>query len=196
MASVRPASQKDRSDVLTTVVAAFAADPCWVHLLGSDYARLAPLFAGALFDQRVGEGTVWMLDDASSVALWDGPGRPTEEAHDAAWAPFARAADPGAQRRLAAYDDALSAVAPTTPFWYLGVLATRPDAVGQGGATRVMAPGLAAADADGLACCLETSTPGNVAFYGRRGFVESTPLDLAEGPATWWLRRAAGTATA
>lgn len=191
MLPVRPATASDRPDVLATVVAAFSGDPCWNHLLGVDYPRLAPLFAGALFDQRVGEGTVWMLEDASSVSLWDAPGNPSSAVHDAAWAPFTQAAGEDVRARLAAYDAALDAAAPATPFWYLGVLATRPDAVGRGGATRVLAPGLAAADEQGLDCCLETSTSANVAFYGRRGFVIPTALDLPSGPPTWWLRRPA-----
>lgn len=192
MVGVRAASVADRPDVVATVVAAFAADPCWTYLLGVDYPRLAPLFAGALFDQRVRQGTVWMLADASSAALWDPPGPQDPQVHAAAWAPFEAAAGPGARSRLAAYDAALAAVAPTTPFWYLGVLATRPDRTGQGLASAVMAPGLASADRDGLPACLETSTEGNRAFYRRRGFQESTVLDFADGPPTWWLRRPAG----
>jgi GNAT superfamily N-acetyltransferase len=153
---------------------------------------LAPLFAGALFDQRVGRGTVWMLDDARSVALWDGPGAVDPRVATAAWAPFERQADAGARDRLTAYDAALDAAAPSSDFWYLGVLATRPEGQGQGLATRVMTPGLAAADRDGLAACLETSTEGNRAFYRRRGFTETTVLDLPGAPPTWWLRRPVG----
>lgn len=181
----------DRAVVLTTVVAAFAPDPCWAHLLGEEYPRLAPLFAGALFDQRVGHGTVWMLDDASSVALWDPPGASDDHEKGGSWSVFDREAGPGARSRLAAYDEALASAAPAGSFWYLGVLATRPGAAGQGRASRVIEPGLAAADQDGLACCLETSTDENAAFYRRRGFVDASPLDLPDGPTTWWMTRPA-----
>ncbi len=88
--------------VLTTIVAAFADDPCWTYLLGSDYPRLAPLFAGALFDQRVGDGTVWMVADAGSVALWDRPGAAEDHGREGHWAAFDRAAGPGPRARLAA----------------------------------------------------------------------------------------------
>lgn len=189
MAAVRRATVADRPDVLATVVAAFAADPCWSHLLGEEYPRLAPLFAGALFDQRVGHGTVWMLDDASSVALWDPPGASDDHEAGGSWTAFDREAGSGPRARLAAYDAALAVAAPASPFWYLGVLATRPDAVGQGRASRVIEPGLAAADGDGLVCCLETSTEENADFYRRRGFVEARVVDLADGPPTWWMTR-------
>jgi GNAT superfamily N-acetyltransferase len=71
------------------------------------------------------------------------------------------------------------------------VLATHPDHQRSGLASAVIAPIIARADMDGLDCCLETSTARNRAFYGRRGFTESTELSIAGGPPTWWLRRSA-----
>ena len=171
------------------MVAAFIGDPAWRFLLGTDYPLLAPLFAGALFDQRVDQGTVWVLPDAVSVAMWDPPGGPDPAPKSAAWAPFHEAADDGARTRVAAYDAALAAVRPATDFWYLGVLATRPDSTGRGWATRALAPGLRRADEDGLDSCLETSTAGNRAFYGRRGFTDAVDVAVPGGPPTWWLRR-------
>ena len=95
-------------------------------------------------------------------------------------------------RRLVEYERAVDAARPTTPYWYLGVLATRPDRQGEGGASAVMAPVLAAADGDGIDCCLETSTARNRAFYERRGFTEVTDVHITGGPPTWWLRRTTG----
>lgn len=92
--------------------------------------------------------------------------------------------------RLESYDLALAAAAPPEPYWYLGVLATHPQWQGQGYASAVMAPALTAADAEGWACWLETSTPGNKPFYARRGFTQPHALDWPEGPTTWWLGRA------
>jgi GNAT superfamily N-acetyltransferase len=160
-----------------------------LFLLGHDYERLAPLLAGALFDQRVGHQTVWTVDDCSAVAMWDRPGAHLAEDHNSAWAGFHAAADPVANERLALYDAAFEAVAPADPFWYLGVLATRPDRQGEGLASAVIAPGCARADADGLAACLETSTTANRAFYGRRGFTQATQVVLEGGPPSWWLCR-------
>jgi GNAT superfamily N-acetyltransferase len=175
--------------VLTTIVAAFATDPCWTYLLGVDYPRLAPLFAGALFDQRVAHETVWMRADASSVALWDRPGASQDDGRSGHWAAFHHAAGTGPAARFAAYDAALIAVAPSEPHWYLGVLATHPDRWGSGLASAVVAPGLARADEDGLACCLETSTVSNRDFYQRRGFTQSVSVPFDGGPPTWWMTR-------
>ncbi len=87
------------------------------------------------------------------------------------------------------YEAALDAVGPVRPYWYLGVLATHPDHQGRGLATTVLRPGLAAADAEGWDCWLETSTPANKAFYAGRGFTGSVAVDIPGGPPTWWLRR-------
>jgi hypothetical protein len=177
--------------VLGTVVAAFDGDPAWAYLLGPAYQALAPLFAGALFDQRVVGGTVWILDDARSVAMWDPPGGVDPALKEAAWVPFLATADPGARARLDAYDAALDAVTPVAGFWYLGVLATHPGSRGGGGATLVLGPGLEQADSAGLDCCLETSTTGNREFYSRRGFENATEVHVPGGPPTWWMTRPA-----
>lgn len=160
-------------------------------MLGADYGRLAPLLAGALFDQRVGDGTVWVCDDGAAVSMWDAPGRhgSDDEERAAVWREFHAVAGPSGAEPLARYDAALFAVAPADPHWYLGVLATDPDRWGSGLATAVIEPGLARADDDGLPTCLETSTVSNRDFYRRRGFTESTPVPIDGGPPTWWLTR-------
>lgn len=191
LAGVRLATSADRAPVVATIAAAFVGDPAWSFLLGGDYDRMAPIFAGALFDQRVAQGTVWMTMDASSVSMWDRPGGPDRQDRDQAWVAFHASAGADVEERLAAYDQALKAVGPAQPYWYLGVLATRPEAAGRGGATRVLGQGLACAGADGLPAVLETSTPANRAFYGRRGFTEAIDVHLPGGPPTWWLVRPA-----
>jgi hypothetical protein len=46
---VRRAHPGDRAALVDIVAVAFAHDPAWTFLLGADYGRLAPRFAGALF---------------------------------------------------------------------------------------------------------------------------------------------------
>lgn len=193
VATIRLARTDDRAAVVHTVLRAFDRDPAWLFMLGADYGRLAPLMAGALFDQRVGEGTVWVCDDGAAVAMWDAPGRhgSDDEERAAAWREFRDAAGPSGTESLGRYDAALFAVAPVEPHWYLGVLATDPDRWGSGLATSVIQAGLARADEDGLACCLETSTPSNRDFYRRRGFTQATPVPIDDGPPTWWMTRPA-----
>jgi GNAT superfamily N-acetyltransferase len=188
---IRRASSPERPKVVATVTAAFLGDPAWGFLLGDDYERLAPEFAGVLFDLRVPHGNVWVSDDLASVAMWerpngaDDPPQRTEEV----WARYSMLAGEQARERLLAYRDAVAAAASADPHWYLGVLATHPARQGEGLASAVLAPVLDEADRTGVACCLETSTEANRRFYARRGFTEATAVALPDGPPTWWMRR-------
>jgi GNAT superfamily N-acetyltransferase len=188
MDSVRPAHSRDRAEVTAAVASAFARDPAWLFLFGDDYDRQASLFAGALFDLRVGSGDVWVSEDLSAASFWEPPGK--SEPPVSVWDAYRAAAGEKVWKRLADYQDAVDAARPTTPYWYLGVLATRPDRQRQGLASVVMAPVLERADNDGFDCCLETSTESNRAFYERRGFTVVTDIRIPSGPPTWWLRRA------
>ena len=190
---VRRAGRADGAAVAATVGVAFEADPAWRWLFADRYDELAPAYAAALFDRRVDAGTVWVTVDVASVAMWVAPreaGRPG--AVDRAWAAFLTRAGPEAAGRVEAYDRAIHRMWPSEPFWYLGVLATRPERRRTGLADAVLAPALAEADRDRRPCALETSTDANRAFYRRRGFTEERPLVLAAGPPTWWLERPGG----
>ena len=193
---IRRALPGDREPVAGTVAAAFADDPAWAFMLGAEYGRLAVHFAAALFDVRIGSQSVWVTDDLAAVAMWDPPGSTDDPAEDveSIWARYRAIAGKNTLRRIATYNDAVAAVAPSEAFWYLGVLATRPERQREGLATAVLAPVLRQADRLDIACCLETSTPVNRRFYEHRGFTQATAIVLPGGPATWWLRRAPVTA--
>jgi GNAT superfamily N-acetyltransferase len=173
------------------VAAAFALDPAWSFLFGDDYEALAPHFARVLFDDRVGSGDVWVTGDVSAVAMWDPPVTMALDRGDsgARWRAYRTLVGEPAWGRLRVYEEAVDRARPSTPYWYLGVLATAPDRQGRGRATAVMAAVLDRADSEGLDCCLETSTVANREFYRRRRFTEVTELDMSPGPPTWWLRR-------
>lgn len=189
---VRQATEEDREAVVRTVTAAFVGDPAWRFLFGDEYELQAPRFAAALFDGRVARRTVWVSDGVAAVAMWDTWER--DQAADARaagiWDEYGALVGKPASERLELYNQAVRAAASAGPHWYLGVLATHPDSQGQGLATAVLRPAMEAADRAGVACCLETSTIHNRAFYGRRGFTDATDVQIPGGPPTWWLRRA------
>jgi GNAT superfamily N-acetyltransferase len=161
---VRRATRADRDRVVDTFTAAFETDPALRFFFpDEEYAAHAPAFAGWLFDRRVDAGTVWVVDDGASVALWDGP----ERVAPAVPAPVL---PDGPRERLDAYDAAVHHHLPTTPHWYLGVLATHPDRAGQRLGRTVMASGLAEAARDGLPAYLETTNPRNVDIYRAAGW--------------------------
>ncbi len=191
MPSVRVAQTSDREAVTAVVSAAFAHDPAWSFLLGESYDGLAPLFAGALFDTRVSTGSVWVTGDVAAVAMWEPLGADTPHGVESEqiWKAYRAAVDAPTWERLRAYERAVDSARPSPPYWYLGVLACRPDRQGEGLATAVMAPVFERADRDAVDCCLETSTTGNKRFYERRGFTQATDVHIASGPPTWWLTR-------
>jgi GNAT superfamily N-acetyltransferase len=186
---VRQAGPDDRAAVIANVAAAFAGDPAWSFLLDDAYDRLAPEFAGALFDTRVLAGGVWVTSDLAAVAMWEPMGGETVAGAAPIWEAYRAVVDEPAWARLVEYERAVDAARPGSPYWYLGVLATRPDRHREGLATAVMAPVLARADREGLDCCLETSSSANLRFYERRGFTDPTAVHIRSGPPTWWLRR-------
>jgi GNAT superfamily N-acetyltransferase len=188
---VRRASGEDRAKVVANVAAAFAQDPAWAFMLGDEYERLAPQFAGTLFDVRLVSRTVWVSDDLAAVAMWDPPERSETavEHGERLWARYRDVAGEAAFARHTSYNAAVGAASPAEGYWYLGVLATEPSRQREGLASAVLGPVLEEADGDGLSCCLETSTTGNRRFYERRGFTQATAVVLPNGPPTWWLRR-------
>lgn len=178
--TLRIATMDDRDTVVGVATAAFASDPFLRYLLpdDADYAEHAPQFFGALFDKRVGGGTVWIIEDGAAIAMWDGPGS-TDDAI------FRLPSE--AMALMAPYDDAVHGLLPDGRHWYLGVLATHPDHAGRGLGRAVMRAGLARAAADGLPAYLETTNAGNVELYQRLGWaIESQ----AEQPLPLWIMRA------
>jgi ribosomal protein S18 acetylase RimI-like enzyme len=165
----------DRHRVVSTFVAAFAADPAVRYFFPDDgaYPAQAATFAGYLFDKRVGVDGVHLADGGAAVALWDPPGGTSTV--DALELP----AD--AQQRLDAYDAIVHHYLPSTPHWYLGVLATHPEHTGRRLGRAVMATGVERAHAAGLPAYLETSNARNVDVYRGAGFEvvgEASIVDL------------------
>ncbi len=189
---VRRAMSSDRAQIIETVAAAFRDDPGWGWLLGEEYERVVELFTGALFDVRVESGNVWVTEDLATVAMWDGPSRSEKVQAEKVWRRYRKAAGEQVSERLDVYNDALAAVSPVRPYWYLGVLATHPERQGEGLASALFAPVFRQADGSETACCLETSTEANRRFYERRGFTEATEVLLPNGPPTWWMCRPPG----
>jgi predicted N-acetyltransferase YhbS len=83
---------------------------------------------------------------------------------------------------------------PREPHQFLGQMGVRPDRRRQGLGTAVLHPVLDELDRTGVPACLETSAPGNVAFYGVLGFAVVAHLDdlPAQAPETWVMWRPPG----
>ena len=71
--------------------------------------------------------------------------------------------------------------------WYLSIAGIHPDAQGRGLGASVLAPGLAAVDAAGAACFLETYNERSLPFYARLGFVVAGRYAQALTGCDYWL---------
>jgi GNAT superfamily N-acetyltransferase len=75
--------------------------------------------------------------------------------------------------------------------WNLETMGIAPAAQGRGLGTRLIAPGLARADAERLPCYLTTGRAENLRFYQRFGFqvVADKLAVVPGGPTSWGMRR-------
>ncbi len=169
--------------MVETVVAAFVADPAFRHFFPDDasYLASASSFAGWLFDKRVAQDTVWVVDGGDAVAMWEAPRLKGDGGTSPAPAGTPEPELPrDAAARLAAYDSAVHPLLPTTPFWYLGVVATHPDHAGRRLGRLAMEAGLARAQSDRLPAYLETVTATNVAVYQSVGWKVTATVSVEE----------------
>lgn len=174
MSTLRRATLTDHSQVLRTLVRAFARDPLVRFMLPDDDAYEAwqgaaffHLVAGPWFDT----GEVWVTDDVVAVSVWGVPD-PVPVSDDvradliATYLRF----DEATHARMAVVDGALRPLRPEQPYWYLNFLATHPDWQRRGLGGRLCAVTCDRADEAGLVQYLETATDDDIAFYAARGF--------------------------
>ena len=191
---VRPASISDRERILDVASASFVTEPAFAHFFADAYDAHARVFLGFLLDLRITGGLVWVEERDGvvvAVSMWDPPGGPRldDARQEALWRAAADQFGPQIEARLDAYDATVHDLAPEGDHYYLGVIASAPDARGRGHGAAVLQPGLDAADVAGLPTYLETGTEANVGFYARFGFGVSHELDLGDGTTIWCLTR-------
>jgi ribosomal protein S18 acetylase RimI-like enzyme len=189
---VRKARPADVPRIVDTLLAAFAEDPFVAWVVGDRGERARRrYFELALTRLTLPHDTVWMTDDAASVALW----APSESWHLSPLAQLlmvprvARVVGLGRMKIVGAGVDRVERGRPRSPFLLLVLLGTIPDARGSGLATEVLRPGLARCDAEDRLAVLDTSVPKNVDFYRSRGFGVVRDVELPDGPKVWSLVR-------
>ncbi|HEY2555769.1 MAG TPA: GNAT family N-acetyltransferase [Diaminobutyricibacter sp.] len=171
----RVALPSDIDAVTDTITLAFSDDPIWSVALarsdgGTGHARP---FWRLFVEGAVGYSTVFMADDASTVAVWLPPGAKDLTDEQEAEVDELMAANLEPARLQAFHDlwDRFDTAHPrTTPHMYLSLLATHPDFRGRGIGQQLLAENLAAFDAEGLPAYLESTNPANDHRYERAGF--------------------------
>lgn len=182
------ATPVDRDRTVDSLVVAFARDPAVRYMFPDQqtYPAYAGAFFSYLFDKRVRGRTIWTIAGGASAAIWEAPGAGGQPPVEG----LAARLPADALARVDAYDAALAAALPPTPFWYLGVLGTHPAYAGRGWGRAVMRVGLRRAAAEGLPAVLETSNPANVDLYRRAGW--QVVRQLSEPLTIWIMQRSPG----
>ena len=189
----------DRRDAIAIASRAFTVDPLFGFFTRDRlhaHRVLPRLLAGYVAD-LVGFGDCWIIDDDGEtvgIAGWFSPrGFPRGVRREARVAASGLSATvqmvhPVKGARLFAEVERSH---PKEPHWYLSLLVVDPDWQRRGFGSRLIRPGLAAADEEGLPCYLETQKEANLAWYARFGFELTRTIELAGTPPVWCLTRPA-----
>lgn len=205
---IRRAGDDDLRSLCTTAMRAFHDDPVMRWLYPDDDVYFAP--GGSVFRPAVVNWLkaveVWCTDDVAALAVWfpprfdtpdeTPPSESTTEQTVETDSDSDREVDEELQARFALIGPLMAANKPPEPHWYLQLLATHPDWQRKGLGAALMEVVFERADAEGLACYLETETPANVAYYRRHGFevrsewdVDPTGISGTPGPHMWGMLR-------
>jgi GNAT superfamily N-acetyltransferase len=197
---IAPLRDEQEESVASLLARAFLADPIFVHVEPDPAARgefLRRFMASLVRRSHRLAVAMTTSPELLGVSLWKGPDLRTLSPAQLAMTGLGRIAEwlsPAAHERFervfGAVDRALDEDVPE-PCWYLGVLGVAPEAQGQGLGSRLMAPGLARADHEGLPVTLETSLPRNLPLYRRHGFavLRELPPAVTGGPVVWTMKR-------
>jgi ribosomal protein S18 acetylase RimI-like enzyme len=195
----RLATAADADAIVTTLGAAFDADPLWSWAFPDDEKRPAQYktFFGLFVESAIPNGWVWTTDQATAVAVWTPPGK--SELSDEAKAkvePFLNAElGPHAKQVLQVFESFESACPKDQGFYYLSLLGTHPDHRGRGLGMSLLAANLAQIDAESMPAYLESSNPANNARYERLDFkphAEFSTPDRRHTVTTMWREPSRG----
>lgn len=188
---VRAARPRDVRALAGVLARAFHDDPAvsWIFARAATRQAWTRRYFSTRLRAVLGTGEVHTTEDRAGAALW----APPEGWRFGLWESLALARFlPATGRRTGRVLRGLESVErrhPETPHWYLTVLGTDPDRQGEGIGSALLAPMLAACDADEVPAYLETATERNVAFYARHGFRVTGEMRLPDGPPLWLMWR-------
>lgn len=197
--TVRPYTSADQREVIATLARAFSIDPLFDFFsrdLLHEHRLLPSLFSAYMAELRsFGRAWVATVDGRPrGYAGWLPPGTlPRSTGRELGVALRAlpvvvRGRHTLGGARLLAETERRH---PRGEHWYLQLLGVDPTMQGRGCGAALIEPGLAAADADGLFCYLETQKESNLAWYARFDFEVSDTISLTGIPPVWCMTRPA-----
>ena len=190
---IRALRADDVVPLAATEARAFYDDPLQVWALPDASTRLDVLTR--LFELMIRVVSLPLgesyTDDTRSVgALWAPPGRWVVDQEAAEELDGMAVIVGQGLARMRRCWEAITAVHPAEPHFYLSGLGTDPPRQGQGLGSAVLAPVLARCDAEGVPAYLESTKERNLAFYERHGFEVTGMLVVPpDGPKLWTMWR-------
>jgi ribosomal protein S18 acetylase RimI-like enzyme len=186
--------------VAAVLARAFADDPMWRWTLGVDdteeqRARLERFFGTVAGKVHAREELIFTAGsdggDVAGAAVWMPPGRWRFSLVDEARvAPGVLGAFGAAGTiRLLKLLAGVERVHLRQPHYYLFCIGTDPAHQGRGVGAALLSPMLRRCDDEKLPVYLESSSPTNVPFYRRHGFVETDELRFGDGVVVTPMRR-------
>jgi ribosomal protein S18 acetylase RimI-like enzyme len=189
---VRTASLADADPVCATLSRAFFDDPMLCYVLPNEATRAAkmPGVFRVLFKLAAPLGACHVTSGYEAATLWRPPGK----WHIPLWqyvtnGPALLSLFGTDTLRVLGAMDTMEKVHPKEPHWYLQTIGTDPAKQGKGFGSLIMRHQLAAADAQGLPCYLESSKTSNIAIYQTFGFELTGEIKLPNGPTLYPMWR-------
>ena len=191
MATVRPATAADRSQLADTLASAFAEDPLFNWMAGGKsgaaFEPSARVLFGAFLKSSLGRehDLVFTDEDGTGAAIWKAPNQWKMPSGDMVRAlpAMLRAFGTKAPRMIGAFN-AIEKVHPEEEHYYLEALGTRQDMQSKGVGSAVIGHMLERCDAEGMPAYLESSNVRNVPFYARHGFEVTGEIVVGKGAPT------------
>ena len=193
---VRTARRSDVPALARVLGRAFTEDPvmAWLQPDSSRRAATLPGFFGALtrYHFLTGGGAEVAIGESGvgAAALWDPPGRTQHSAREqVAMLPAVIRAFRGHLAAGRALTEAMQAVHPEEPHWYLAIIGSDPPARGGGYGHALMRDRLERCDAEHAPVYLESSNSDNIPYYNRFGFDVTGEITMPDGPTLWPMWR-------
>jgi len=193
---VRSARRSDVPALARVLGRAFYDDPVMSWMQPDAGRRAAALagFFGAMtryhFLTGAGADVAVAESGIGAAALWDPPGgwhhSPREQL---AMMPAAIRAFRGHLGAGRALTEAMQAVHPEEPHWYLAIIGSDPSVRGSGCGHALMRSRLDRCDAEHAPAYLESSNPDNIPYYNRFGFEVTGEIVMPDGPTLWSMWR-------
>ncbi len=180
--TIRSADRSDWRRVADITAEAFAEDPVTRWVCGKTVS-IRSMYRVMARELYLKHGQCYLTGD-DGATMWMPPGAGAAPSN---WSllQFAlgqlRRGTPGAIKRGMMLSDLMEDWHPSEPHMYLFTIGTRQSARGKGLGKALLAPVLAACDAQGIPVYLENSNPANSGFYGVHGFERMGIFEAGDG---------------